>query len=309
MTRSRPLGATLTFAPVDIRRTLEPLSPEALGAQPLLDAILATGASPGEALGLVALGHGRDAALPLLVRALLNPLGRWQAPVLAIRLLEEVAAVDPGLALLGFHAWGRNRKIMDGINLAGQTWLTSLPEGLHAWHHLGLVDTPLEALPPGLKVRRNLILTGTRITALPEGLEVGEDLDADGLNLVRVAADLKVGGNLDLRRTLVGSLPDHFQVGGSFWLTETSLRLLPDDLQVGKSLWLGETPLQRLPNGLRVGDNLGLEGCRSWDGRIPEDAVIGGRVFTDRHGEGLLLADWRLLHPVGERPAVGGVAP
>lgn len=76
-----------------------------------------------------------------------------------------------------------------------------------------------------------------------------------------------------------------------------SLQTLPEGLMVGGNLDLASCKsLLALPSGLYVEDDLYLSGCCSWDGVIPEDAVVRGRVITEKHPHpGVTLAEWRKL--------------
>jgi hypothetical protein len=207
-----------------------------------LDAFLATGAEVGEALGLAAVVHGRDAVLPLLAEAL--ACGPSQhLPEVAIQILKGVASADPAFAQAGLEVWlGAHDNRLRGrgrLDLSGQAWVTNLPAGLG--------------------VDQLLSLGGTSIRALPERLHVG-------------------------RLTLIGS-----QVAS-----------LPDSLWVDGWLDIGDAPVVHLPKGLVV-DRLDLRDCVTWDGIIPEDALVGAAVWSDEHPLGIELPAWRALHPNGER--------
>jgi hypothetical protein len=92
------------------------------------------------------------------------------------------------------------------------------------------------------------------------------------------------------RNRLVGVKVDLLGLG---WVES-----LPDGLTTTRLSLIGE-PIRSLPGRLNV-NNLDLRGCASWDGVVPEDAMIGQRIFTDRHTAGIPLASWRELHPRGE---------
>jgi hypothetical protein len=53
------------------------------------------------------------------------------------------------------------------------------------------------------------------------------------------------------------------------------------------------------PPGLRIGGWLNLEGCEGWNGEIPEDMIIAGKIYTDAFpvtnagAGGITLAEWR----------------
>jgi hypothetical protein len=125
----------------------------------------------------------------------------------------------------------------------------------------------------------------------------------------RVVPELDLSG-----RAWADALPDGLSVncwpsgdglreGGFLMLRWAPIRSLPRNLTVADFVSLDGSALETLPEGLRIGGDLDLRGCASWDGRIPADAQIGGRVETDRHPDGgLRLRDWRAAHPDGERP-------
>ena len=92
----------------------------------------------------------------------------------------------------------------------------------------------------------------------------------------------KIKGGLYLRGcTSLTSLPEGLTVGRGLYLGGcTSLTSLPEGLTVGGNLNLGRcTSLTSLPEGLTVGGDLNLEGCTSWDGVIPKDTKIKGKVY------------------------------
>jgi|GEM_PF-5320368 len=111
--------------------------------------------------------------------------------------------------------------------------------------------------------------------------------------------------DLDLRKcSWLRSLPDMLKLNGDLDLSYCSaLASLPQGLHVNGELNLYEcASLTCLPKGLYVKGWTNLESCHSWDGEIPQDAVIGGPLFTDIHLEGISLTKWRNTHPKGERP-------
>jgi hypothetical protein len=85
------------------------------------------------------------------------------------------------------------------------------------------------------------------------------------------------------------------ELGMATWVTA-----LPDGVRVAGWLDLRGSGLVSLPAGLKV-EVLDLHGCERWDGRIPADAKVSGKVYTDGHFKGILLRDWHRLHPNGER--------
>jgi hypothetical protein len=48
-----------------------------------------------------------------------------------------------------------------------------------------------------------------------------------------------------------------------------------------------------LPAGIEIGGNLILGGAAVWDGRLPKDAVIKGRIITTDHPRGILPSRWK----------------
>jgi hypothetical protein len=164
--------------------------------QATLDAILATGASQGEALAMAAEVHGRDQALPHLLAALYDWAGAFRAPAALYR-LDAVAERDPELARMGFLAWGRNRSIQaesenaphpvnangneiwnnddrGGLTLWARPWLTTLPEGMTLARSLELGDLPIGSLPNRLGVGADLRIKGCPNWdgRIPEGVRV-----------------------------------------------------------------------------------------------------------------------------------------
>jgi hypothetical protein len=294
-----------------------------------LDALLATGASLDEALGLLAQAHGVAAVLPRLMALpdLASPLRNGTHR--GLEALRVVGATSPDLALAGLGAfldrWG-GRPINGSLWLGACAWAVALPAGLVLDDALScsldLDDSGIVALPEGLKVGGSLSAERTALTAVPEGTEVGGNLMLRASRITCLPEGLKVPGELELNLTPIAVLPKGLVVGRDLWLTGTQVRVLPPDLKVGGSLDLQGTPLTVLPDGLVVNGDLNLkrtpvvalptgllirkdlwlQDCRRWDGRIPEDAVIKGRILTDGHPHpGIPLPEWRALHPNGER--------
>jgi hypothetical protein len=130
----------------------------------------------------------------------------------------------------------------------------------------------------------------------------------------------------DLRvRPWAWPLPDGLRVGGSFCLSELALEVLPDGVFIGRNLLLDHCPnlvalpdnlvvkgelnllgcdaFVVLPRGLRVKGSLLVSHCPRWDGRIPEDAVVGGEIYTNAHPYGVpSLGEWRERYPEGAEP-------
>jgi hypothetical protein len=79
-------------------------------------------------------------------------------------------------------------------------------------------------------------------------------------------------------------LPTGFEVGGGLMIGErTSLKELPSGLTVHGDLCLNWSDIESLPTGLVVDGDLFLDRAERWDGDIPHDAVIGGRIYTEKY--------------------------
>jgi hypothetical protein len=103
-----------------------------------------------------------------------------------------------------------------------------------------------------------------------------------------------VVSSFDLRNLgWLTALPDQFTVKGSLDLKGSGVSALGDGLTVGGSLGLEGTPIQTLPSKLAIGGDLFLYECVQWDGCVPEDARVGGRIFTEDHPQGVALASLR----------------
>jgi hypothetical protein len=133
-----------------------------------------------------------------------------------------------------------------------------------------------------LVAKDGLFLTGSPFRHIPEGL--------------------RVEGSLNLASTQVTYLPDGFRVAYDLILDFTGFTHLPTGLWVGGSLHLADVPIRHLPEGLHVGGTLDLSTCPHWDGQIPADTFLGGRLITLSQPP-LCLEEWRCLHPGGELPA------
>jgi hypothetical protein len=116
----------------------------------------------------------------------------------------------------------------------------------------------------------------------------------------RVRRDLDLGNGYPW----LTSLPAGLEVAEDLLLGRTAIPELPAGLSVGKDLYLTNSAFEAFGPGLRVGGDAFIRRCAAWDGQIPADAIIEGAVRTDRHPSGLLLANWRDLHPGGEHLSV-----
>ena len=158
-------------------------------------------------------------------------------------------------------------------------------EALHGIAHIDPVgaNAVLNAFLEGrtLPQGRTLILNRDWITALPCGLTVWQ---------------------LNLSGTNVTSLPDGMKVIRSIELDNSRIETLPAGFEVGSGLILMGSQIRTLPARLKVGDLINLSGCDAWDGQVPADANIGGRIITDQHpNPGIAFTEWRRLHPEGEQ--------
>ena len=117
----------------------------------------------------------------------------------------------------------------------------------------------------------------------------------------RVPGTLSLGG-----RAWALDLPWGMDLEGGLMLDASPIQALPERLRVGADLYLDRSLIASLPRGLKVGAGLWLRHCPHWDGRIPEDARVEGRVFTEPHPHGLRLEAWRARFPLGERPDLMG---
>jgi hypothetical protein len=156
--------------------------------------------------------------------------------------------------------------------------------GVGEWEALG----ELHALAPAL--------------ALPRILPAMTELDYP-LTIIRVCDALALASPDGANAALNAALPNVVRVRDSVRLSNRAwVRSLPD-LCVHGALDLDRcVNLATLPKRLDIEFSLKLQGCASWDGKIPKKAWVAGNLFTDRHPEGIRLDEWRRLHPRGERP-------
>jgi hypothetical protein len=100
-------------------------------------------------------------------------------------------------------------------------------------------------------------------------------------------------------RKWVTELPAGMKFEGRLILRNTGIRSLSSGMRVGM-LDLGGSPIVSLPKDLRVKAGLDLRGCTEWDGIMPLRAKCNF-IFTDGHENGVQLANWRFMHPHGEK--------
>jgi hypothetical protein len=133
-----------------------------------------------------------------------------------------------------------------------------------------ILDLPssMRRLPSGLVVRGGTI-------GLPDGFHLDGTLSITGDSI------------------LLRPLPEGLRVGYKFLIRGNSKAiLLPVGLQVKGSLRLTPAPdclgVGPLPRGLQVGGDLEVKDVY-WDGTVPPDATVRGKVITSGHPRGILF--------------------
>jgi hypothetical protein len=135
-----------------------------------------------------------------------------------------------------------------------------------------------------------------------EALLSFQDTDPDFMDVLFAGWDGFADCDLNLCGIRGGvRFPKGLRIGGDLLLVDSGSFELPDGLQVKGSVNLLDCRIAKLPAGLRIGGDIVLEGCGWWDGVIPADARIGGRIYTDAHpsdpdarsGGGMSLRQWR----------------
>lgn len=86
-------------------------------------------------------------------------------------------------------------------------------------------------------------------------------------------------GVMYLKNIFLSALPENFKTEHSLDCTDCDLTFLPDGLEVEGDLILGNAYIEELPNRLIVWGNVYMQ---ERELLIPEDAVIGGKVFTPK---------------------------
>jgi hypothetical protein len=249
----------------------------AMGKKDVLAAITAlqaTGMTKWEALGALASALGSSEATPLWAT--------WTQRVSHVeaitKALMEVAREAPEAANTWLNAWLSEHRQLRSLKLEKLDWITSLPDGLRVQGRVHLAHL------------RNL-------AALPGDLKVGGQLDINQLPIVALPADLQLGGNV----ALINCAAVDFKWGRTVFPANLGLYFsavdLPDGLTVAGSLVLHRTRCSVLPERLAVVETLSLVDCRDWDGRIPADARVGGRIITGTDDRGVKLEAWRQAHP------------
>jgi hypothetical protein len=172
--------------------------------------------------------------------------------------------IRAGDAPAGLHVSGK-------LSFAGDTGLTSLPEGLT----VGTLElsgcTGLRRLPRGLRVRRLDLSGGWNPEPLLPGLRCYE-LDLKNTAVITVPPDLGVEYRLDLEGC-------------------TGLRSLPEGLTVGSLILRGCLSLEALPEGLDVYflDISGCTGISQWPRR---GSLQVGRLTARGCAQLRLLPRW-----------------
>ena len=107
---------------------------------------------------------------------------------------------------------------------------------------------------------------------------------------------------LDERARVTFTLPDGLISGQDLALCGMAgFTSIPRGLWVAGDLLLEDcSDLETLGPAMTVSGGFQIYDCRRWDGRIPLDAKIGGKIFTPVHKTGTTLDQWRALHPHGE---------
>jgi hypothetical protein len=275
----------------------------------LADALLAlqaTGMAPWDAMMALVDADVDPAAFLCLEGLPTRALRVFSDACEAVAVFEGVAKHNGVAANRGLNAWLEGRRVEERLPLDELGWLTSLPRGLVVAGALDLMGSMVEDLPDDLRVEQTLDLSKSAILRLPRGLWVGRSLVADFTDLRSLPEGLRVGGSLDLEGSQVRALPRDLTLGRSLVLANTPISTLPEDFRLKGSLDLSGTPIKALPAGLSVGGNLDLRGCAHWDRVIPEGAMWGKRLFTDRlDHQGIGYEDWR----TGRVRGPGGVRP
>lgn len=129
----------------------------------------------------------------------------------------------------------------------------------------------------------------------------GKDVKDAMTNFARHAARDSDGANAALAAFMTDRSVDKLAIRRRAWI-----RGLPAGLSIDGNLNLYCCKTFRsLSERIRVRGDLWLLECPAWDGRIPPDAQVSCKVFTDWHPAGITLMEWRSAHPDGEAPAVG----
>lgn len=189
--------------------------------------------------------------------------------------------------------------LMDGQGML----VLLLAKGIPRWEAVGMVAGAhwRRAVQPLWERHAKRVLRLTTLLKALDQVAIGAPATANAW-LGAWLLEREVEGMLALgTRPWVTSLPEGLQLRHGLFLQQASLRHLPPNLKVGGNLYLSQSLITTLPPGLAVSGSLWLRACLTWDGRIPADTLVGRRVFTDRHKNGLPLADWRAKHPDGER--------
>jgi hypothetical protein len=189
--------------------------------------------------------------------------------------------------------------INGGLNLAGCTNLTSLPDGLQVRGWLDLTNCrSLVSLPDNLQVNGSLDLAGCEsLTTLPDGFQLEGWLNLEGCkSLTSLGQGLRVGDNLHLENCLsLQALPSDLLVGGNLVLVGCiHLVKLPEDLQVGGNLILeGCTEITTLPQNLQIGGWLVLRDCNQFT-TLPGNLVAHGLQLEGKFNISNLPKDMKL---------------
>lgn len=170
-----------------------------------------------------------------------------------------------------------------------------IASGMDRWEAFGLAY--VDADPEGV--------VGPWLATMTEAAKEWEGSNVQGFTHAMMAVgkvNPQLADRLFFEAVKTGNVPKWMGSDGISWHETDWLTRLPDGIEA-RSLFLNRNVnLKSLPGGMRLVDgSLDMTGCVSWDGIIPEDAVIGFKVYTDLHPEGITLDEWRRLHPNGER--------
>lgn len=138
----------------------------------------------------------------------------------------------------------------------------------------------------------------SKVQSLSEHLEAFLEFDQDLANDAFAAcANLEVPKGLriswfesETEKPGLLKFPVGLQVKGDLFLTNCGFENLPEGLTVEGNLWLWSCKhWSSFPSGMMVGrglfsgGNLSLQDCEQWDGSIPADASVFGKIEVEDH--------------------------
>jgi hypothetical protein len=113
--------------------------------------------------------------------------------------------------------------------------------------------------------------------------ETANKVDDLGASLLGPALKVLFRIDPELGNEAVMALPPGFEVQASYLFLDgcRELKGLPDRFSVAGFLDLTDcSSLVALPSGLRLKGTLDMRRCDAWNGVVPPDAVIDGRILT-----------------------------